>query len=561
MNLKSELDPDKLHIIPFGGCGEFGMNMTAYILKKKLFLVDVGLLFPDQRKLGVSSIIPSIDKFIDSFGKVEAYLITHGHEDHIGALPYIYRRWPAPIYATPWTCGLIKKKFEEKRLSVKHIRKVLAGQTVKAPPLSIRYIHVNHSIPDACALWIQSEHDSVFHTGDFKIDPKPVGTRPINLKELEKIGQAGVDLLIADSTNAQSPGPSPAESSVIKPLEKLIRQADGRVILTTFASNLWRLKLIADICKRLGKKVLVSGRGIHNCYEMGVELKLFRWPEGILINESQLKNIPDRKVVILSSGSQGEFRSSLYRIANQEHRAIRIKSGDTVIFSARIIPGNERSILTLTDLLRKQGAHILTTRHHPEIHVSGHAYEDDLKKVLRLLRPKHYLPVHGTFSHLKANAELGEKLNYRDGRHTLIENGDILRLYRKRAKIVGHVDISQQYVDQDSHMPMSWETLRERLRIGEFGLAIISGVFSKKRERFTAGPDLFLQGIPNSPEESLSRWTQKASLHIQGEIEKWLDHNDPDEEKINHQCCLILRRLLSDHMKKNPVIIPQVYMI
>ena len=559
MNLKSDLEPDKLHIIPFGGCGEFGMNVTAYILKRKLYLVDVGLLFPDPGKLGVSSIIPSVDRFIKTFGKVEAYFITHGHEDHIGALPYVYQKWPAPVYATPWTCELIKRKFNEKGLAPRHIRKVLAGQTVKASPLSVRYVHVNHSIPDACALWIKSAHDSVFHTGDFKIDPAPVGTRPVNLKEWEKIGEAGVDLLIADSTNAQSPGPSPAESSVIKPLENILKRAKGRVILTTFASNLWRLKIIADVCKRLGKKILVSGRGIQNCYEMGVALKLFRWPEGVLISDNQLRNTPEHKVVILSSGSQGEFRSSLQRIASQEHRSIRIKPGDTVVFSARIIPGNERSILTLTDQLRKQGAEILTTRHHPEIHVSGHAYEEDIRKIIRALKPRHYLPVHGTFSHLKANAEVGEKLSYTEGRHTLIENGDILRLYRKKARVVGQIEVQQQFVDQDSYFTMSRETLRERLRIGELGLALISGVFSKKRERFISGPDVMLQGLALPPDVTEARWLRQAGRHIESEMEKWLDRYPPEEEKLNQQCRVLLRRHLAEIINKKPVIIAKIY--
>ena len=561
MNLKNELEQDRLHIIPFGGCGEFGMNMTAYILRKKLFLVDAGILFPDSRKLGVSSIIPSIDRFIKSFGKVEAYIITHGHEDHIGALPYMYQSWPAPIYGTPWTCELIKKKFEEKGLPFKHIRKIFAGQTVKAPPLSIKYVHVNHSIPDACALWIRSSHDSVFHTGDFKIDPKPVGTRPINLKDWEKIGQAGVDLLIADSTNAHSPGPSPTESSVIKPLEKLLRKAEGRVILTTFASNLWRLKVIADICKRLGKKLLVSGRGMQNCYELGVSLKLFKWPEGVLITEKQLRDFPDRKIVILSSGSQGEFRSALYRIAMKEHRTIQIRPGDTVLFSARIIPGNEKNILLLTDQLKKQGAKILTTRQHPEIHVSGHAYEDDIKKIIKALKPRHYLPVHGSFSHLKANAEVGEKLNYRDGKHTLIENGDILQMYRKRAKVVGKVEIGQQFVDQDSYFPMSWETLRERLRIGELGLAIVNGIFSRKLECFTTGPDVMIQGLALPTQVSHSQWIKEANQLLEDEIDLWLEHNPPDEDKINHQCRLILRRHLFSTFNKRPVVLAKIYMM
>ncbi|NRA44680.1 MAG: ribonuclease J [Oligoflexales bacterium] len=563
MGLKKELNQNKLHVIPFGGCGEFGMNMTAYIIKSKLFLVDAGTMFPDPRKLGVSAIIPQAHGLIKDFGGIEAYFITHGHEDHIGSLPYFYQEWPAPIYATPWTVELIKRKFSERGIPTKDIHLVKAGQLVKAPPLKVRYVHVNHSIPDACALFISTHGNKhkVFHTGDFKIDPTPVGTKPINLKELKGIGSERVDLLIADSTNAMSTGPSPSEKSVIKPLEKHMLAAKGRVFITTFASNLWRLKVIVDLCKKHKKKLAVIGRGMINCLELGSELGYVSWPKSVMIDIEDCDNVPDKDLVVLVSGSQGEFRSGLPSIANDEHRNISLKKGDLVIFSARVIPGNEKPILSLCDQLRRKGAKIITAREHKDIHVSGHAYKKDLEVFLNLLKPAHYLPVHGTYTHLLVNSQIGKKMQYKPSERSLIDNGDILQVNGADTKIIGQCEIDCDFVDQDTQTPMPWEILRERLKIGELGLALLTGVFCLEEIDFISGPELEIQGLMLPKGVSSKRWHKDVKRKVQRHLEKWLESHPLEQEDFAEQARIQVRKALFNTFNKKPVTLVKFHFI
>ena len=561
LNQLKKLNARELHIIPFGGCGEFGMNMTAYILKRKLFIVDAGIMFPDPRTLGVASLIPACSEFFHFYGRVEAYFITHGHEDHIGALPYIFRDWPAPLYASPWTCALIKRKFNEANLDDKLIHEVKPGHIVKAPPLQVKYIHVNHSIPDACALQISSGDQTVVHTGDFKIDATPIGTSPIDLGELEQIGDDGVDLLIADSTNSMSPGPSPSESSVVKPLEECIGRAQGRVFITTFASNLWRLKAVVDVCASLGKRLAISGRGIADCLALGEQQEKFAWPPGVFIELSKIRSIPDNKLVFIISGSQGESRAALSRISRDEHKFLKIQEGDLVIFSARAIPGNEKPILSLIDELRKRKAQIITAKENPAIHVSGHAYAGDLKTFLSLLRPRHYLPVHGTFSHLLANNSIGRDMRYSAKERTQIEDGDILLVNGDQPKVVGTIVAEHNFIDQDSRVELSWDTLRERLRIGELGLAILGGVFSNKLGSFVSGPEISFQGLQLPDYIDEAQWIEATCYKIESRLDSWLEKNSLSEDEFMNQGRLILRRALADVLYKKPVVICKVYFV
>ena len=554
---KKKLDPNCLHVIPFGGCGEFGMNVTAYIFMKKLFVVDAGSMFPAPHHLGVHCIIPEFDSLLRKYKGVEAYFITHGHEDHIGSLPFLYKKWPAPIYATRWTVELIKKKFKEFNLHSRDIHLVEPGQVVEARPLKVRYFHVNHSIPDACSLLIKTQNDKykVFHTGDFKIDPTPVGTHAVDLLELEEIGREGVDLLVTDSTNAHSPGPSPSEASVYKPLEKIILDAPGRVFITTFSSNLWRLKVIIDICIKNKKKLAIFGRGLQNCLQLGIDLNYIDVPSELIVKQSEFLRTDSKKVVCVLSGSQGEPRSVLMRVSEKEHPQIKLNSSDVIIFSARAIPGNEKSINIMCNKILKQGAQIIEAKTHKDIHVSGHGYQEDIKTFIKLLKPTHYLPVHGTYSHLKSNLNISTSLDYSNEEATLIENGDILKLSPSQNEIIGRADIELLYVDNFTFEPMEKSVLNQRLKIGELGLLIVTGAFSKKLKSFVTNPRITLQGfqLPDGLEEE--SWSQNISYLLEQHIDRWIENNFLNISSLEDEARSWLRRKSQKDFKKKPVVL------
>ncbi|MDD9950324.1 MAG: ribonuclease J [Zetaproteobacteria bacterium] len=540
MNLLRKLDPNKMHVVPFGGCSEFGMNATAYLYQRKLYLVDAGILFPDPQMLGVSSILPDFGKLFRSRKPVAAYIITHGHEDHIGAVPYLYERWPAPVYATPWTYELLKRKFEELRLPFDDLHMVKVGSTAKVGPLKVEYIHVNHSIPDAASLYITVKNHKIFHTGDFKIDPTPVGCPPVSLDKLKEVGKKGVDLLIADSTNAHKSGPSPSEMSVKEPLADILRGAKGRVLLTTFASNLWRLKVIADLCAELGKKLAIAGRGMANCLELGKQLGYIHFQDDLIVPLDRIKSVPNHKLVILISGSQGEDRSALTRVARGQHRQLKINEGDLVLFSSRAIPGNEKSIFMLYDILKKQGARVISAADRPDIHVSGHAYGGDLEAFIKCLKPRHYLPVHGTFSHLQSNWKIGE--GFQDLKHsrTLIQNGDVLTVSSTECpKVVGNMDIGTTYIDRNSLLPLDVEVASERHRVGEIGALIISGAYSIKHRSFKQSPRVQVVGVAGPIGLKVNEWQDEMGYWLEEKIEQW-------SEKLRH----IDERLLEKRIRQ-----------
>lgn len=557
MNLLRKLDPNKIHVVPFGGCSEFGMNATAYLYQRKLYLVDAGILFPDPKMLGVASVLPDFGKFFKTQKPVAAYVITHGHEDHIGAVPYLYERWPAPIYATPWTIELLKRKFEELRLPFDDLHTVQVNSSVKVGPLKVEYIHVNHSIPDACSLYITTKNHKIFHTGDFKIDPTPVGCPPVSLEKLKSVGKQGVDLLISDSTNSHKPGPSPSELSVKQPITDLLREAKGRTYITTFASNLWRLKVIADVCAELGKKVVISGRGMANCMELGKQLGYIHFQDDLLLPIDRIKSVPDHKVVVLISGSQGEERSSLTRVARGDHRQLKINKGDLVMFSSRAIPGNEKNIFMLYDSLKRQGARVMSAQEHPEIHVSGHAYGGDLETFISCLKPKHYLPVHGTFSHLQSNWNIGGGYKEIKNSRTLIQNGDMLELSStEQPKVVGNMEIGTTYIDRNSLLPLDVDIAKERHRIGEIGALIISGAFSIKQRSFKQSPKVQVVGIAGPIGLKQNEWQDEMGYWIEEKVEQWGEKQRHIDERLLEKR---LRQLMTQYCISTVSYKPEIF--
>ncbi|MBC60959.1 MAG: hypothetical protein CMP11_00745 [Zetaproteobacteria bacterium] len=558
---KTETAKHPLHIIPFGGCGEFGMNLTCYVSNKRFIVVDAGSVFPEAKKLGVSSLIPHVKHNFPKLGKLEAYVVTHGHEDHIGALAFLYNEMPAPIYATPWTAELIKRKFERYNFAKPKIHVVRAGDKVTCFPFTVEYIHVNHSIPDACALYIKVSGAKVFHSGDFKIDKTPPDNKKINYKQIERIKNEGITALLTDSTNSLSPGYGPSEMSVVKPLEKVIqRHKDGRVFIATFASNYWRVKSIIDICHRLKKKLFIDGRGLNDSLSLAEKIGMLKVPKDVLVTRQNLSKVNRKNLVVLATGSQGEERSSLYRIANKEHKLFSVDKNDLFIFSARAIPGNEKGILKLTDEILREGASIVNAKVNPDIHVSGHAYQDELKTLIKLVKPQYYIPVHGTYSLLLTNANLAQEVS-RTIQPVLLENGEDILISNDKVTKKKNVKLKfeRYYVDSESNHPISEETLNERLQIGELGLVNVFGVMKAQSKKWLKGPFLEFKGLSKTGNAKNANLPQKVQQEFMKELSAYLAKKKTVKTKeVEKESIGILRSVLAKFYNKRPVVLCKI---
>lgn len=546
-----------LKIIPLGGCGAFGMNITAYVHRRNVFLVDAGAIFPEPKELGVSRVIPDLDKWLKDYNLC-AYIITHGHDDHIGAMPYLLRKYPAPVYGTPWTLALIKGRMEELNLPKRDLLKtVQPGDTVTIKEVSFEYFPVNHSIPHACALLVRAGGCTIFHSGDFKIDPDPYYEKTMDLGYLRAVGKReNVQLMLTDSTNVHSPGPSPSERSVVDPLANVLKKAPGRVFITTFASNFWRLESISLACKKSRRKIVLLGRSIQNCYSLAMDLGIFNWPDGMLITERQAANYRSDELVYIATGCQAEPRSALWRICAGEHRTITIKSSDTVVFSSRVIPGNEKSIFALQSMLEYKDVNIVTSKDDPKIHVSGHAYRGDLQRVVQAVRPHYYVPIHGSFSHLKANRGVAGKISkvFED---QIIKNGDTICVDRNR--VYTEFDpknvINTHYVDSESALVMTKDVLKERLDIGELGGFFISGLFVKKTKKWAKGPRVQPIGLPVGEAfcQQLVKALKAFSAELGGETQ------DLTSDLVGKEIENFTRRYCMRGLKKRPAVVSQVW--
>lgn len=556
-------DPDSLRIIPMGGVGEFGMNITAYIYRSRLLVVDCGVRFPEPHKLGVNGVIPSVGPYFAQAGGVYAYVMTHGHEDHIGALPYILSRWPAPLYATPWTIELIKARM--RRLDIDPnsfaLHEVSAGDRIKAADFDIELVHVNHSIPMTCSLVIRTPTVNVFHTGDFKLDPTPVGEAPFDPLLLKSIGETGIDLLVADSTNSDKKGRSPSESLILEPLTKVFNACNGAIICSTFASNLWRLKIIADACIATGRRLFVAGAGLEQTLTIGKALNLYHLPETLQVSAEELSSFPRNRLVVLATGCQGEWRSALVRISAGEHKDFAAKPGDTLVLSARMIPGNEKQILGMCDGFLRQGVSIVTTREHPGIHVSGHAYREDLELLLSLLKPKNYMPVHGAYSQLLSNHRLASGQMERLENCLLVQSGDVIDLGPDRVRVIGEVSIGLEYIDADASIPLPSEILRQRLKIGELGLLLISGTYNSVARRWASAVEIDIFGLAFPDQIRQENWVDTEKSRIESMAPQLLFGKLLSTEDVNEEIRIYLRRKLQQVLRKKPVVVVKINVI
>ena len=542
----------KLKIIPLGGLEQIGMNITAFEYEDSIIVVDCGLAFPEDDMLGIDLVIPDITYLRDNIKKVKGFVITHGHEDHIGSLPYVLKDMNLPIYATKLTMGIIENKLKEHNLLRSTRRKVVRhGQSINLGQFRIEFIRTNHSIQDAAALAIYSPAGTVVHTGDFKVDYTPVFGDAIDLQRFAEIGKKGVLAMMSDSTNAERPGFTMSERTVGKTFDQIFAEhRNTRIIIATFASNVDRVQQIINSAYKYDRKVVVEGRSMVNIISTASELGYLYIPDKTLIEIDQLKNYPDEKTVLITTGSQGESMAALSRMAADIHKKVTIKPGDTVIFSSNPIPGNEKAVSRVINELSQKGADVI----FQDAHVSGHACQEELKLIYSLLKPKYAIPVHGEYRHLKANAKLAESLGIPKENIFIMHSGDVLALDEKEAKIVDKVHTGAILVDGLGVGDVGNIVLRDRQHLAEDGILIVVLTLEKRTNQLLAGPDIVSRGFVYVREsESLM---EEARQVLQEALEKCLTNRNADWSRIK----LVIRDTMNEFIwkrtKRKPMILP-----
>ena len=542
----------KLKIIPLGGLEQIGMNITAFEYEDSIIVVDCGLAFPEDDMLGIDLVIPDITYLKDNYEKVKGFVITHGHEDHIGALPYVLREINVPIYATKLTIGLIENKLKEhnllrttKRKTIKH------GQSINLGCFRIEFIKTNHSIQDASALAIYSPAGIVVHTGDFKVDYTPVFGDAIDLQRFAEIGKKGVLALMCDSTNAERKGFTMSERTVGKTFDNLFAEhKNTRIIIATFASNVDRVQQIINSAYKYGRKVVVEGRSMVNVIGTASELGYLNVPDNTLIDIDEMKNYPDEQMVLITTGSQGESMAALSRMAANIHKKVSIKPGDTIIFSSNPIPGNEKAVSGVINELTMKGAEVI----FQDVHVSGHACQEDIKLIYSLVKPKYAIPVHGEYRHLVAQAKIAEELGIDKENIFLLSSGDVLELDEESAAVTGHVQVGDVMVDGLGVGDVGNIVLRDRQHLAEEGIIIVVMTLESGSGMVLAGPDIVSRGfVYVRGAESLM---EEARHVLEGTMEHCMDKNITDWSKIKTEIKDALGDFVWKETKRRPMIIP-----
>ena len=486
----------KLKIIPLGGLGEIGKNMTVVEFGNDLIIIDCGMGFPDEDMYGIDVVLPDITYLRNNASRIRAMIITHGHEDHIGAVPYILHELDVPIYTTSLTAALIELKLEEYDLLTNtQIFTKKAGSVFRIGAFTIEFIHVNHSIPDAVALAIRTPVGTIVHTGDFKIDVTPISGGMTDLVRLGELGNEGVLALLSDSTNVETPGHSDSERKVGVSFDKLFQGCDKRIIITTFASNVHRLQQIINVAAKYHRKVAVSGRSMENVLRTAIVLGYMDVPENVLVDLDQIKNLPKSSAVIISTGSQGEAMSALYRMAFSEHKQIHIDAGDRIIISASAIPGNENTISRVIDELFHKGAEVIYDR-HTDLHVSGHACQEEQKMMLALVKPKYFIPVHGEYRMLVKHAELGKMMGVAPKNVIIGENGRVIEFTKKGVICEESVPSGAILVDGSVGMgEVGSVVMHDRHRLAEDGMIVVVIPVSSYDRKLLAEPEIITRGF------------------------------------------------------------------
>ena len=550
--------PKPLRVIPLGGVGEIGLNMMVIEYDGAAIVIDVGLMFPEDQMFGIDIVIPDFTYLRELSERVLGVFLTHGHEDHIGALPYLLRELSPPVYGTALTLGLVQEKLREHRLEKPPVMVSLKpGTPVSVGPFEVEPIAVTHSIADAVAFGIRTPLGAVIHTGDFKIDPKPVDGAAFNFRRFEHYGKMGTLALLSDSTNAERRGHTPSESEVGKTLASLFPQIEGRIILATFSSNIHRIQQVITAAQRFKRKVFFSGKSILSNIRIAVELGYLSIPEGVSAPIEELNETPDRHVVVVTTGSQGEPMSSLFRIATDDHKQIQIKEGDTVLLSARMIPGNEEAISRVINRLFRKGAKVLHAG-NSSIHVSGHASQEEQKKMLELVRPRFFIPIHGEPRQLVSHADLAVSMGFGKERVLILENGDVAELSEQGCAKSGTVPAGRIYIDGNGVGDVGQSVLKERQRLGSDGLIIVTIGFDRNSGKVRLEPEFRSQGF--TFQEGSEIWTEirEAVVRLLPELEVIAQSGvDGVELKVQQT----LKKMIHKKLDRRPIIIPIIFQL
>ena len=541
-----------LKVIPLGGLEQIGMNITAFEYEDSIVVVDCGLSFPADDMLGIDLVIPDISYLLENKDKVKGFVFTHGHEDHIGALPYILKQMNVPLYATRLTMALIENKLKEHNLANQVKRKVVKfGQNINLGCFRIEFIKTNHSIVDAAALAIYSPAGVVVHTGDFKVDYTPIFGDAIDLQRFAEIGKKGVLALMCDSTNAERKGFTASERSLTKTFDTIFSEhKNRRIIIATFASNVDRVQQIVNSAYKFDRKVVVEGRSMVNIIETASELDILNIPENTLIATEQLKNYPEEKTVIITTGSQGESMAALSRMASNMHRKISIGPQDTIIFSSSPIPGNEKAVTKVINELSRKGAEVI----FQDAHVSGHACQEEIKLIYSLVKPKYSIPVHGEYKHLKAQAKIATDLGIDKENVFILSSGDVLEMNEKHAAVTGKVPVGDILVDGLGVGDVGNIVLRDRQHLAEDGIMIVVMALDGASGYLAAGPDIVSRGFVYVRESD--ELMEEASGILYNTVNEYLDRGITDWGKLK----MGIRDCLSDYVwkktKRRPMILP-----
>lgn len=545
--------PQKLQIIPLGGLGEIGKNMTVIRVDDEILLIDSGLMFPDEDMLGIDLVIPDISYLLENRDMVKAIVLTHGHEDHIGALPYVLKQLNVPVYGTRLTLGILEGRLKENNVDSSNLHPVMQGDIINVGCFSVGFIRVNHSIPDAVGLSIKTPVGMIVHTGDFKLDYTPIDGKMTDFRRFSDLGNKGVLVMMADSTNAEREGHTPSESTVGTAFDKAFHNAKQRIIVATFSSNVHRIQQVINTACRYKRKVAVLGRSMVNVVNISLELGYIDAPEGTIIDIDEINNYPMSQVVIITTGSQGEPMSALTRMAMSDHRKVGIVPGDTIIISATPIPGNEKLVSKTIDNLLKQGANVIYGRSNG-IHVSGHASQEELKLMHNLVRPKFFIPVHGEYRMLVRHAKLAQELGMPKENIFIGENGQILEFTRDKGVVAGKVTSGKVLVDGLGVGDVGNIVLRDRRQLSQDGILIIVVTMEKSTGRVVAGPDIVSRGFVyvRESEALMDEAREKVKLALdkceEGKVTEWAT--------IKSNVRDALGRYLFDKTRRRPMILP-----
>ena len=543
----------KLRIIPLGGIGEIGKNMTAFEYGDDVIVVDCGSIFPRQDMLGIDLVIPDIAYLINNRERVRAYLFTHGHEDHIGAVPYVFPRVPAPAYGTKLTCALIRGKLAEHNISGIQLNVVKPRDTVQIGAFTVQFIKVSHSIAGAVAMAITCPAGTVIVTGDFKIDYTPIDGEVTDLGTLAAWGNQGVLALLADSTNVERPGYTMSEKKIAETFRGLFKDADKRIIIAMFASNLHRIQQVVDLCVEFGRRICFVGRSMVNVTKLAMDIGEIKIPREMLVEAGDLDCYDDDEIVVLTTGSQGEPMSGLTRMANSEHRKLQIRAGDTVIVSATPIPGNEIMVSRIIDQLYRIGANVIYNR-IADVHVSGHACQEELKLMQALVRPKYFIPVHGEYRMLQRHAEIAVKMGMPADNAIILELGQVLELSQDEANITGPIQTGSVMVDGLGVGDVGNVVLRDRKHLSQDGLIIVIVGVSKETGQVTSGPELISRGFVYVREnEELISGARSVAMDVLSRYERI---EQSDWTSIKNGIKDEMHTYLLAHIKRYPMILP-----